>query len=97
MRQFIFDRQLAFFKEPGEQHSVMLHFEPAAVLWVLVLERVEGMRVRGHNALELRLAKGLQVLLDQLLEETFLSDAAYIVACVGLVLVKDAKVRLRTV
>src|SRR3990170_1134808 len=50
------------------------------------------MRVSGDNPFELCFSKGLQVLLDQLLEQTFLSNASHVIARVGFVLVHDSKI-----
>src|SRR3972149_3081005 len=51
------------------------------------------MRVSGDNPFELCFSKGLQVLLDQLLEQTFFANAAHIIACIIFVLIHDPKIK----
>src|SRR3972149_4982264 len=53
------------------------------------------MRVSGDNPFELCFSKGLQVLLDQLLEQTFLPNASHVIARVGFVLVHDSEIQPR--
>src|SRR5512147_3077838 len=71
----------------------MLDVKPAAKLWVLVLQRIERVRISRNDLLELCLPKGLQILFNQLLEETFLAHAADIIAGIRFVLVEDSEIK----
>ena len=59
---------------------------------VLVLERVERVRIGGDDGPVLRLGESLQVLVPEHLEEALLADAADVVAGVALGLVEEAEV-----
>ena len=62
-------------------------------LGVIVLDRVERMRIKRHDLLEFPGLECLNVLACNLFEEPFFAEPAYFVAGVGLVLTQDPEIR----
>ncbi len=73
------------------------HLPAAAEVRVLVAQRVERVRIGGHDAVELASGEGLDVVLGERLEQPLLADPADVVARVALAVVEDPEVDLGAV
>ena len=94
--EFLLERQPAGLEQFVQHLGVVLHGDTIALELVFVLERVEGVRVRGDDdlaaVLPLDLAESVEVLAAEHLEETLFTHAAHVIAGVALTFVEEAEV-----